>query len=122
MFEKKLAYLFIIILVSGVLKSCHSGAGDKKTVNRQAVNLKVEGVIVNPSVLDQTISISGTLKPFEETILMPEVPGRVVDINLTEGGFTKKGTLLVKLFDGDLQAQLKKSQACLLYTSPSPRD
>jgi membrane fusion protein (multidrug efflux system) len=44
---------------------------------------------------------------------MPEVPGRVVDINLTEGGFTKKGTLLVKLFDGDLQAQLKKSQSQL---------
>ena len=113
MFEKKLAYLFIIILVSGALKSCHSGADNKKTVNRQVVSLKVEGVIVNPSVLDQTITISGTLKPFEETVLMPEVPGRVVDINLTEGGFTKKGTLLVKLFDGDLQAQLKKSQAQL---------
>jgi membrane fusion protein (multidrug efflux system) len=86
---------------------------DNKTANRQSVSLKVEGIIVNPSVLDQTIYISGTLKPFEETILMPEVPGRVVDINLTEGGFTKKGTLLVKLFDGDLQAQLKKSQAQL---------
>jgi membrane fusion protein, multidrug efflux system len=113
MFEKKLTNLFIIILVSAVLYSCHSGAAENKTVNRQAVNLKVEGVIVNPSVLDQTISISGTLKPFEETVLMPEVPGRVVGINLTEGGFTKKGTLLIKLFDGDLQAQLKKSQAQL---------
>ena len=108
-----MAYLFVIILVSGVLKSCHSGVDEKTPVNRQVVSLKVEGVIVNPSVLDQTITISGTLKPFEETVLMPEVPGRVVDINLTEGGFTKKGTLLVKLFDGDLQAQLKKSQAQL---------
>jgi membrane fusion protein (multidrug efflux system) len=113
MFEKKLAYLFVIILVSGVLKSCHSGVDEKTPVNRQVVSLKVEGVIVNPSVLDQTITISGTLKPFEETVLMPEVPGRVVDINLAEGGFTKKGTLLIKLFDGDLQAQLKKSQAQL---------
>jgi membrane fusion protein (multidrug efflux system) len=73
----------------------------------------VEGIIVTPSVLDQTINISGTLKPFEETVLMPEVAGRVVDINLSEGGFAKKGTLLVKLFDGDLQAQLKKSKAQL---------
>jgi membrane fusion protein (multidrug efflux system) len=86
---------------------------DNKTANRQSVSLKVEGIIVSPTVLDQTIAISGTLKPFEETVLMPEVPRRVVEINITEGGFTKKGTLLVKLFDGDLQAQLKKSQAQL---------
>jgi membrane fusion protein (multidrug efflux system) len=114
MFEKKLTDLIIILLISGVLNSCHSGITNKQTVDRQAVNLKVEAVVINPSVLDQTISISGTLKPFEETVLMPEVPGRVVEINLVEGGFTKKGTLLVKLFDGDLQAQLKKSQAQLL--------
>jgi membrane fusion protein, multidrug efflux system len=113
MLKKRILNLFIIIAFSGILSSCHSGAPDQITVNRLAVNLKVEGVIVSPSVLDQTIIISGTLKPFEETVLMPEVPGRVVDINLTEGGFTKKGTLLVKLFDGDLQAQLKKSQAQL---------
>lgn len=113
MSKKKILKLFSIIALSGTLYNCHSGATDKKTGNRQAFNLKVEGIIVNPEVLDQTISISGTLKPFEETVLMPEVAGRVVDINMTEGGFTRKGTLLVKLFDGDLQAQLKKSQAQL---------
>jgi membrane fusion protein, multidrug efflux system len=113
MFEKKLVNLFIIALVSGILCSCHSGATDQKPGARQAVNLRVEGIIVNPSVLDQTIAISGTLKPFEETVLMPEVAGRIVDINLAEGGFAKKGTILIKLFDGDLQAQLKKSQSQL---------
>ena len=113
MFEKKFINLFIVFIFSGFLCSCHSGSTDKKNVTRQAVSLKVEGVIVRPSVLDQTITISGTLKPFEETVLMPEVPGRVVGINLSEGGLVKKGTLLVKLFDGDLQAQLKKSQSQL---------
>jgi membrane fusion protein (multidrug efflux system) len=66
---------------------------------------------VKPVVLNQTITISGTLKPFEETVLKPEVAGRVVYINLSEGGFVRQGTLLVKLFDDDLQAQLNKSQA-----------
>ena len=112
-FSKRFINLFLAVVFSGILFNCHSGASDKKTVNRQAVNLKVEGIIVNPSVLDQTIAASGTLKPFEETVLMPEVAGRVVDINLTEGGFAKKGTILIKLFDGDLQAQLKKSQSQL---------
>lgn len=113
MLKKGILNLFIMIAFSGILSSCHSVAPDQKTVNRQIVSLRVEGVIVSPTVLDQTITISGTLKPFEETVLMPEVAGRVVDINLSEGGFAKKGTLLVKLFDGDLQAQLKKSQAQL---------
>jgi membrane fusion protein (multidrug efflux system) len=113
MFEKKFINQFKIIAFSVILSGCHSGTTDKKTITRQDVSLRVEGVIVNPTVLDQTIAISGTLKPFEETVLMPEVAGRVIEINLSEGGFAKKGTLLVKLFDGDLQAQLKKSKAQL---------
>jgi membrane fusion protein (multidrug efflux system) len=44
---------------------------------------------------------------------MPEVGGRVVMANLPEGKFVRKGTLLVKLFDGELQAQLKKAQTQL---------
>src|SRR5664280_453523 len=110
MFKKIVFNLLVIIASSVILNGCKSGTSNNKTINRQAAILRVEGIIVTPSVLDQTISISGTLKPFEETILMPEVPGRVVDINLAEGGFAKKGTLLVKLFDGDLQAQLKSQR------------
>ena len=113
MFKKSFFNLLLIIASSVIFNACKSGTSNNKTINRQAAILRVEGIIVTPSVLDQTISISGTLKPFEETVLMPEVPGRVVDINLAEGGFAKKGTLLVKLFDGDLQAQLKKSKAQL---------
>jgi membrane fusion protein (multidrug efflux system) len=113
MFKKIVFNLLVIIASSVILNGCKSGTSNNKTINKQAAILRVEGIIVTPSVLDQTISISGTLKPFEETVLMPEVPGRIVDINLSEGGFAKKGTLLVKLFDGDLQAQLKKSKAQL---------
>jgi membrane fusion protein (multidrug efflux system) len=113
MFKKRFLNLFLIIGFSGILSGCHSGATNVKAANRQPVSLKVEGMIINHSILDQTIAISGTLKPFEETVLMPEVAGRIVEIHLTEGGIAKKGSILVKLFDGDLQAQLKKSQAQL---------
>ena len=101
--------LFAIIIVSGIT-ACHSSA-DKKAKNmRPAMNLSVEGYIVKPTLLITTIQVTGTLLPFEETVLMPETSGRVVMINLPEGKFVKKGTMLVKLFDGELQAQLKKSQ------------
>jgi membrane fusion protein (multidrug efflux system) len=41
------------------------------------------------------------------------VAGRVVKLNLPEGKFVKSGTLLVKIFDDDLQANLRKLQAQL---------
>jgi membrane fusion protein, multidrug efflux system len=113
MFEKRFVNLFLIIPLASILCQCHSSATNKISASRQFSNLSVEGIIVKPTVLDQTITISGTLKPFEETVLKPEVAGRVVKINMIEGGFVKQGTLLIKLFDGDLQAQLQKSQAQL---------
>ena len=96
-----------------VLCNCHSRPSKKAPSNQFSAIPAVEGFVVKPSVLIQTIAISGTLKPFEETVLMPEVAGRVVTINLQEGKFVKQGALLVKLFDGDLQASLKKSIAQL---------
>ena len=80
--EKKYFDFFFIIVFAFILSSCHSEATNNKNTNRPVGNLSVEGIIVCPTVLDQTITISGTLKPFEETVLMPEVVGRVVDINL----------------------------------------
>ena len=94
--------------------SCQSSNKDKKLTDKSPNSINyLEGYIVKPSILDQTIQISGSLKPFEETVLMPEVAGRVVNMNLPEGAFVKGGTLLVKLFDDDLQAQMHKSQTQL---------
>jgi membrane fusion protein (multidrug efflux system) len=112
--KKYLSYPISAFLLAIALFSCQSGSNVKKGSNVQAkVALFVEGFIVKPSVLDQTISVSGTLKPFEETVLMPDITGRIVKINLTEGKPVKQGTVLIKLFDDDLQAELLKSQAQL---------
>jgi membrane fusion protein, multidrug efflux system len=111
--NNKHLFLIQLFVFTIILNSCHSGNKENNTVGTAKAVLFIEGFKVKPSVLDQTISISGTLKPFEETVLMPEVAGRVVIINLQEGQFVKQGTLLVKLFDEDLQAQLHKSQAQL---------
>jgi len=111
---KQLYFLIISFSVITGMSSCNSRSSGSNNTGKQGVNkLFVDGFIVKPTTLDQTIAISGTLIPFEETILMPDLSGRVVFINLPEGKFAKKGTLLVKLFDGDLQAGLKKLQTQL---------
>lgn len=93
-----------------VLAASCSGS-KKKQEGKDAGSISfIEGYIVKPTLVDETIGVSGTLKPFEETVLMPEAGGRIVMLNLPEGEFVKKGTLLVKIFDADLQAQLSKAQ------------
>jgi membrane fusion protein (multidrug efflux system) len=70
--------------------------------------LAEKGYIIHPSVLHSSIEVAGTLLPFEETEIHPEVSGKVTYLSINEGSHVKKGTLLAKLFDGDLQAQLQK--------------
>jgi len=100
--------IILVLLVLGGI-SCSGNKKTKESKDTPAISF-IEGYIVLPTGVDETIGVSGTLLPFEETTLMPEMPGRIVILNLPEGQFVKKGTMLVKIFDGDLQAQLKKAQ------------
>lgn len=61
----------------------------------------------------ENIQVPGSLLPAEGTDIRPEISGRLVSINFTEGAFVKKGTLLAKLFDEDLKAQLRKLEVQL---------
>jgi membrane fusion protein (multidrug efflux system) len=90
--HKILCTLLCFFLLAGIMASCRSnstGPAKKAPGNQFTAIPAVEGFVVKPSALIQTITISGTLKPYEETVLMPEVAGRVVIINLPEGKFVK---------------------------------
>jgi membrane fusion protein (multidrug efflux system) len=109
----KRSHLLVSVVLLMAMSACHSSSPESKSAKQQLSGLKVEAYIVKPSVLDQSITVSGTLIPFEETVIMPEVSGRVVSINLQEGKSVKKGTVFIELFNDDLKAQLRKSQAQL---------
>ena len=94
--------LFAACKSSGKDEKKPGGAGDKKPP------AKVEAFIVTPKTLSQDIEMPGSLMPAEETELHPEVSGRVTGIYFNEGSNVGQGSLLVKLYDGDLQAQLSK--------------
>ncbi|MFN8310192.1 MAG: efflux RND transporter periplasmic adaptor subunit [Chitinophagales bacterium] len=68
----------------------------------------ITGYIVKPLVLANSIEASGTIIPMDEAELHPEVSGRITYLNIPEGKIVPAGTLLVKIFDADLQAQLQK--------------
>ena len=75
--------------------------------------LQVEGMIIRPSSINEMVEVSGSILPNESTEIRPEISGRITQLNIHEGAIVPKGSLLVKLYDGDLQAQLRKLQVQL---------
>lgn len=69
--------------------------------------------VVKPASVSNTIVITGDVIANEEVELRPEANGKIVKINFTEGGNVRKGQLLVKINDADLQANLRKLKAQL---------
>ncbi len=72
--------------------------------------LEVNASVVGYSSLDHSYSYTGTLLANEEIDLRPEISAKVTGIFFKEGSPVKKGQRLVKMFDDDLQAQLKKNK------------
>jgi membrane fusion protein (multidrug efflux system) len=109
----KYSHLITAILFLSIISSCGSRTKDGSTKTNETKRnanpaLSVEGYIITPSILHSSIEVAGTLLPFEETEIHPEVSGKVTWLSIKEGAHVRKGTLLARLFDGDLQAQLHK--------------
>jgi membrane fusion protein, multidrug efflux system len=106
--------LYVFVLMAAF--SCHSkkpDAANARGGRGPAGPLVVDAFIVKPSSISDNVEVPGSLLPFEETQIRAEIGGRIVALNIQEGGAVAKGTLLVKLFDKDLQAQLKKLEVQL---------
>ncbi|MBP6432612.1 MAG: efflux RND transporter periplasmic adaptor subunit [Ferruginibacter sp.] len=107
---KNLVYCSLLIFLS-----CKNN--DKKApppaANKQPSITKAEGYVVTPQLLSQNIEVPGSIAAFEEVELHPEVSGRVTGVYFKEGNTVSQGAVLLKIFDGDLQAQLKKLQVQL---------
>ncbi len=70
--------------------------------------LRVAVYKVEPTEFIETISSTGTVRADESVELQAETNGKVVSLNFHEGASVKKGDLLVKLNDSDLQANLER--------------
>jgi membrane fusion protein (multidrug efflux system) len=94
------------------------GACGNKSKNQSAKDKNQGPVVIDASIatlqgFTNSVEASGSVLAGEFVELKSEVSGRIVMLNIQEGRPVTEGTLLVKLFDDDLKAQLKKSQAQL---------
>ena len=73
--------------------------------------LSVNAKVIKLHTLTDEIPVVGSLVPGEEVQLSFESTGKITDIFFEEGSFVEKGTLLAKINDAQLQAQLKRLEA-----------
>ncbi len=117
---KPLLYLFPITLAAAhFLAGCGDNAKNEAAAPRPAAGAnkqmvsQVEAYVVKTQSLGASVEVPGSLIANQSTELNPEISGRIVQLNVSEGRQISKGMLIAKLYDGDLQATLKKLQVQL---------
>ncbi|MFA5817508.1 MAG: efflux RND transporter periplasmic adaptor subunit [Bacteroidales bacterium] len=102
--------ILVCISIMGLTVSCKEKpkAGPAAS-GRKSGPVNVEVLVIKPDTLLNIIYSTGTLLPNEKVELRNEVSGRITGIYFNEGTEVKQGTLLLKINDQDLQAQLNKN-------------
>lgn len=73
----------------------------------------VDIIIAGLSGINNTVEANGTVIAGEFVELHPEVSGRLTYLNVPEGTHVQQGTVIARINDADLQAQLNKTRVSL---------
>ncbi len=117
----------VLSFFSFFLSSCKehtttTTAGADKTP-RTGEETIVDVLVAKPRNLNNQIEANGSVVANEYVELHPEISGRIVYLNVPEGGSVAKGTVIARINDADLQATLEKSRVQLeLYQKTEERE
>ena len=100
---------FVAILASGSLA----------IAQQKATAVGVDTVRVEP--LNQTVAVLGRLVPRRSGVVATRIAERVEFVEVEVGDRVARGDVLARLANDRLKSDQVR-WACLLYTSPSPRD
>jgi membrane fusion protein, multidrug efflux system len=122
---RSLQTAFLLIFTCLFLFSCKKKEKTTTASNQQggakAPALRVDVYVVEPRTLSENLELPGSLIANEATEIHPEVSGRLVALNVREGTYVGKGSVLARLYAGDLQAQLNKLQTQLAIAHQSEK-
>lgn len=111
--KKVLGVLVILIVVAALAyPKVQPLLADRGTANSgsEPAVLKVQTTVIKPEILQRRITTTGTIYADESVDLRSEMSGKVTDIYLEEGKPVRRGNLLLKINDSELQAQLQRAQ------------
>lgn len=109
--NRALFFFFTTLLIVSFI-ACKEKTKDAGP-SRQNAPTVVDVMIAFPQPVSNEIEANGTIVANEYIQLLPEVSGRLTYLNVPEGKMVSKGTVLAKINDADLRAQLNKSRVQL---------
>ena len=102
--------ILLAFIIAIFFPSCRNEVKKGSTQNQERTILTVDGQVLLLTTLDFSYIYTGKLLANEEIDIRPEISAKVTGIFFKEGSNVSKGDMLVKMFDSDLQAQLKSVQ------------
>jgi membrane fusion protein, multidrug efflux system len=106
--SSRIISLLLLAVFIMIISACNQKKSESKQQSSAPPPVEVNAVVVLPKMLEYKIFSTGNILANEEVEIRAEVPGRIVSINFQEGSSVRKGDLLVKINDSELQAELKK--------------
>jgi membrane fusion protein (multidrug efflux system) len=110
---KRLYILPISLLLMTACKSKKEATPPPSQKNAAQQNVVVDVLIAAYQPIINSVEANGTVVANESVDLHTEVGGRITYLNIAEGSYVKQGTVLAKINDADLVAQLNKSKVAL---------
>src|SRR5450631_4104783 len=109
--NKQVLRNFGVIIPGFFLFACSHKNDSSKT--KAAPPTIVDVLIATVKPMSNTLEVNGTVVANEYVELHPEASGRLTYLYVPEGKLIKKGTLIAKINNADLQAQVDKSKVAL---------
>jgi len=115
---KNIILIILVLAFAGaiVYKIFWSKPAQVRSGGMTRTALPVNMQVVQPERFTETLSVIGSIEANESVVLKSEVSGKITGIFFNEGQYVNKGTLLIKVYDDDLQAQLAKANVNLRLT------
>src|SRR5262252_8676180 len=107
----KVSVLVPILLLNLFFASC-KGKKDPPAP-RSAGTPIVDAIVVKPQPITNHIEVNGTVVANEYVELHPEASGRLIYLNVPEGKWIEEGTVIARVNDADLKAQINKTKVLL---------
>jgi membrane fusion protein (multidrug efflux system) len=104
----KYSRLIGALIVLSIFISCKSRI--KGLVVTEKPPVMVEVIIAGDEDVSSNLEVNGSVLSNEMVELRPEISGRLVYLNIPDGASVKAGTMLAKVNDADLQAQLEQQR------------
>src|SRR5882672_5066803 len=105
-------FLHVIIIITSSFIAC-KGKADPSSKPKAAPPTIVDVIVASPQSITNHIEVNGTVVANEYVELHPESGGRLIYLNVPEGKMVKAGTIIARINDADLRAQIQKTKVLL---------